>query len=202
LLAALFVVLGATVVVILLITQGDLPVGGRASGGQAEDDEFNIAQQRAEAEWVDAVGKSLEIDDASVKIDRVEWGHVRGRDSHGKIITSDDPYLSIIVTIRNHARRQFVYQSWHSGPHPAVLMDETNREFGRFQVPRFKAIEWHIPDEKLERGQRADDRLVFAIPRDVKHDAVAALRLELPAEAVERRGAFRFRIPVEMIDGF
>ncbi len=81
-------------------------------------------------------------------------------------------------------------------------MDETNREFGRFQVPRFKAIEWHILDEELERGRRADDRLVFAIPDDLKHDSVTAFRLELPAEAVEREGVFRFRIPVEMIEGF
>jgi hypothetical protein len=207
LLAALFVVLGATVVVVLLITQRNLPGTGpagsnRAGGNRTNDGDHRIAQERAEAAWADAVGKSLEIDRASIKIDRAEWGLVRGRDSHGQIITSDDPYLSIIVTIRNHSRSPFLYQSWHSGPHPAVLMDETNREFGRFQVPRFKAIEWHIPDERLERGQRSADRLVFAIPTDVKHDSVAAFRLELPAEAVERQGVFRFRIPVEMIEGF
>jgi hypothetical protein len=197
LLAALFVVLGATVVVVLLINRGDL-----SSGEGTDDGELSVVQRRAEAEWADAVGKSLTIDDAGVKIDRVEWGNVRGRDSHGRVITSDDPYLSIIVTVRNRGRGNILYQSWHSGPHPAVLMDETNREFGRFHVPRFNAIEWHIPDEQLERGRRADDRLVFAIPDDVKHDSVTAFRLELPAEAVGREGVFRFRIPVEMIEGF
>jgi hypothetical protein len=198
LLVALLVVVGATVVVVLMITKGDVPVSQRAENRERTV----VQQQRAEAIWTDAVGKSLTIDDASVKIDRVEWGQVRGRDSHGRIITSDDPYLSIMVTVRNRGRGQFLYQSWHSGPHPAVLMDENNREFGRFDVPRFNAIEWHIPDELLERGRQTDDRLIFAIPGDVKHDAVTAFRLELPAQAVEREGVFRFRIPVEMIDGF
>jgi hypothetical protein len=197
LVATVFVVLGSALLVVLLFASDVV-----RTRWEPVDYEHDVAEQRAEAHWTDAVNKTIKIDNVRVRIDRAEWGHVRGRDSHGHIILSDDPYLSIIVNVRNRSRRTVPYQSWHSGPYPAVLMDETNREYGRFSVSRFKAIEWHVPDEQLEPAQEIDDRLTFAIPEDVPHDSIAAFRLELPAEALSLEGTFRFRIPVEMVEGF
>ena len=104
--------------------------------------------------------------------------------------------------MKNHGGPTTLYESWHSGPHPAALMDEEGRQFEPFRVSRFRSIEWHIEGESLEKMQHVDDRLVFIVPPDVNRDLVNAFRLELPAEAVGRTGVYRFRIPVDMIEGY
>ncbi len=192
--ATMFVALGSAVLVAALAVQGRLSVRDRSVEPPADD--------RAATHWSDAASKTLEIDDVRVRIDRAEWDVVRGRDRNGKIITSSEKYLSIIVNVCNRSRSDCLYESWHGGPYPAVLTDEDGRQLAPFQVPRFQSIEWHTPEETIERNLEVDDRLAFVVPPDLNHDSAEALLLELPAAAVGREGAFRFRLPTDMIEGY
>lgn len=207
LLTGLLLVLGTTLVVVLLIIGKDETSDqgpgerGAVNGGVVVGDGAVVRDGQV-VQWTDAREKSLEGNDMRVRVDRAEWGIVRGRDSRGRMIESEKEYLSIIVNVHNRSRNTNLYESWYTGPHVAVLTDAQDRSFDRFISARFKAVEFHVAEEQLERAQEVDDRIVFAIPSDVSHDETDAFYLELPGQAIGCDEVFRFRIPVDMITDF
>lgn len=160
--------------------------------------------------WVDASKITLRHQGIKVKVKQAHWAPVRTRDADRKVDASDEqPYLTIVVGLRNKADRPRHYRSWYGSlfrvdgkQRTAELYDSAGNAYPIKKFTRATGVQGHVPEATLERPGETLDALVFAVPDDVDRATVESLFLELPGQAFGADSLLRFEIPVSMIEGW
>jgi hypothetical protein len=160
--------------------------------------------REAKLKWTDADGKSLILGPGQVRVAMASVGMVRGRDATGRLLETEDEFLSLDVEIENIGTPPLTYRSWFSNvpADAAVLSDNTGRVYEFYRPPGMVEIQGHAPVTEISKDESMRDRLIFVLPPSTERGDVRSLYLRLPATAIDTPGVFLFRIPVEMIDGF
>ena len=162
---------------------------------------------QAPPHWSDADRVSLRSDRIKVRVDRVEYGEVRGKDANRTVIISDAAnYLQVFLNVKNHAPHECEYVSWYGNafgqaddPQVARLTDNQDRAYQIMTFTDVVAIRGHTPRAVLGALEEADDVVIFEIPSEVDWSTIEYFHLELPALAFGNTGSYRFRIPRSMI---
>jgi hypothetical protein len=148
---------------------------------------------------------------ARVKVLRVEYGEVmaRGEDQQ-PVAAGPGDFVQIYVQIENRADATLHYTSWHGHQFAgdgrkvaARLFGADGKRYPQQTFPDAADIRGRTEQAELARGERVEDVLIFAAPREALAPG-KTLKLELPAGAFVRRtpggqraerGYFRFEIP-------
>jgi hypothetical protein len=176
------------------------PASAEADGGKQDS-----------ARWADATRYSQRRKPITVSVERASYGSLRAKDlNHRVITTADDNLLAVVVSVRNLGERARSFRSWYGHAFEqagqrdviATLNDDQGRSYSLLKFDDVTYVEGQRLADRIEPQQEVRDTVVFLIPEEVDRSAIDYFRLALPAAAVGLPGFFRFRIPVEMIDGF
>jgi hypothetical protein len=158
--------------------------------------------------WTDASARALTFSGISVRIDRVAFSNPRFQ-SRDEILSTNEDYLLVSLTVTNQSKRDVTYKSWYSyrfedeagqGALAAELIDDQDRRFELFPIPGADRVEKHIHSEYyIAQDDAISDTLVFKLPANYPRDSKRSLKLSLPAAAFELNDVYRFKIPAYMI---
>lgn len=169
----------------------------------------HLAAPDAPIVWTDASQKSLRLDRVKVRVDRADYGEVRGKDARNTVIVSGENYLILTLNVQNQRGEPIEYRSWYggqfaspAGPRFARLTDSKGRPFEMIQFGDVSRVKGHTAEASLSPNDEVEDVLIFVIPPEVKRELIPHFKLELPAEAVGVEGTFRFEVPRDMIIDF
>ncbi len=155
-------------------------------------------------QWIDAVRSAGLRSGMHVRIVRCEFGEVAARDANGQPFSPPGQFLQIHFTVTNRLQTNARYISWHGNQFrdgneqvAAKLTDDTGREYPPQRFSGLQSIAGHVEDVTLEPRGSINDVLIFALPA-AKGSGESTLRLQLPAAAVGRTGAFNFKLSPEL----
>jgi hypothetical protein len=153
-----------------------------------------------ESGWVDASRGAAQQGRVRVLITGAGVGPADLKEKSGKR-ASRERYLIVRVRVQHTgAGAQFTFAGW-GGASPSDeanagrLTDEGGKALSRATLPTGTELAGVTRGKVVFPGSGAEDVLLFEPPAA----ATGSLRLELPAEACEGKGTFRFRIPRSMI---
>ena len=195
--------IAAVVLAVGLLLRGD-PLVIQAGAPRVDPDQSaKGATETAErvSNWVDASKASLQIDRVNIRVKRVEFGHVNGRNEKNRITLSADSYLAVYVQLNNQAGAPRGYRSWcrEDPDGSAKLSDDSDRVYGISLPADIQRIRGRTAEADLVAGEVVEDVLLFVTPADWTVGGVEYLRLELAASAFGGEGVYRFQLPGNMI---
>lgn len=160
--------------------------------------------------WTDASRFSQRMNNIEVKILRATYGPVRVKDLNNQVVvTQDNNLLAFTISVHNQGRRPCPFWNWYENSFEspagkqvmAELRDDRARSYALLRFDDATSVEGQRWVDSLAPRDRAQDTVVFLLPDEVDRTQVAFFRLSLPAAALGLDDAFRFEIPVEMIEG-
>jgi len=185
-----------------------------AEAARKKEEADRLARQKEEAEklarkkeddkWVLANKNSVTHGDVVVGVKSVRVKNVTGTDLFGKAWRSNDPYLTLRVTVANHSEtKKVAYRTWgldqdrFSRENEAILKDTFGNRYNPIRFRAGDVLGGRSTNVSIHPGFVLTDLLVFELP--LKN--VEALLLELPAAAFggEKDTVIRFRVPASMI---
>lgn len=162
--------------------------------------------------WATAPRMAIVHSGVLVRIKRVEYGEVLGRNAQneGQSASGGD-YLKVYFQVENRRDASLDYVSWYGNLFKdgdtntaARLTDYTGRRYSQNTFDSVKSVQGHTPRSTISPRDRIDDVLIFGVPQEVIYGSDEPLRLELPRSAIDKRlqGSYRFEIPRRMLSQF
>ncbi|MBM3999529.1 MAG: hypothetical protein FJ297_08335 [Planctomycetes bacterium] len=190
---------------------------GRSNGAGPSSDSNTPSMDRRESgssanekpvKEADASKASLRQGVYEVRIVRAGIGPILGRDASNAVVTLADECLRITLQVQNVSKVTVDYRGWYSeslredGPVAAKLTDDRSRPYSLLEFGEGDKVQGIQTDVDLEPSRRVTDSLIFDVPSDLDRSSVRAFHLWLDGAAQGIEHPFRFRIPVDMIEGW
>lgn len=157
--------------------------------------------------WPIANQSGHTIEGVTVRVQSVQIGPVRAKNSDGTPFTSDrQDYWTVKLRIRNGGEKPIEFRSWHATEFPgaqpaaATMTDQAGDQFVMQQFEDVALIQGQTLKKTLAPRESTLDVIVFEAPEDLDRAKLAELRLELPGAACQIEGAFRQIIPKSLIE--
>ncbi len=160
--------------------------------------------------WADATSKAVLRDEVRVKVERVEFGPVRGKDARNAVRNSGNAaFLQIYFKVRNQRQTDVNYKSWYGNKFnsgnsetAASLTDNLGTVYSMMVFSDIKVVQGHTSSAVLGPADECTDVIIYEVPAEVNRRKIEYLRLQLPAAAVGGAHSYRFQIPKTMAASF
>jgi hypothetical protein len=163
--------------------------------------------QSQQGEWTIANQSGYTIDGVTVRVQSVQIGPVRAKNSDGTAFVSDrQDYWTVKLRIRNGSENSIEYRTWHTADFPgdnlrsAIMKDDTGKRFVMQQFEDVSVIQEQTLKKTLSPRESTIDVIVFEAPDGIDKEKLKELRLELPGAACQVKGVFRQIIPKSLIE--
>ena len=206
LLVAIFVAIGVVGFITMLVVYGPTLMSQGDSDGESTQSDPR-KETRAEIVWVDASEQASKLRNMQVRITRVQFGEVRGRDESKQLQVSEgQKFLQVFVELRNRGAKTD-YLSWYGNEFEgeeeyfsATLRDQDDNLVPMNVFTDVKKLAGHTATGELVKNQRLRDVIIFALEEDMSISDIEELYLTLPGHAFDINGFLYFRIPGSMIN--
>lgn len=195
---------GAIVLVTLLVCGGGFAVAALVATMWNNGDS---RLKEAPVEWLDAQKSGHTIEGVTVRVQGVEVGPVRAKNTNGTVFVSDrQDYWLVRLRIRNGRDKPIEYRTWHAAefsgvkPSSALMIDDAGKRFVMQQFEDVNDIQGQTLKKTLAPKESIVDVIVFEAPEGLERESLSALRLELPGAACQVEGVFRQLIPKALVE--
>ena len=177
---------------------GNRPRKNAESGAGASATKVG-AETQEKKQWADATKNIVTRDDVAMRIKTVRLGTATKIGIAGK--QEFGPFLCVTLQVTNTSPAKKVdFEGWSRdaqfvGPH-CSLADEHGNQYKQMRSGIGGKWDGQVLSQTIAPQGAMTDVLIFEPPVDAANE----LRLEIPAESLEREGWFRFSIPRRMFD--